>query len=754
MKKRVFTGRIERSIKETEFKFNEKTVGPENPPNVLYIVLDDMGFAALGCYGSTIHTPNIDRLAKEGLRYNNFHTTAICSATRCSLLTGANHHAAGIATIAEYETGCENGAGHMHESYATLAEILKEYDYSTFAVGKWHLTCNNSSAGPYNQWPIARGFDRYYGILSGEDDQYHPQLLVRDNSYVDPPNSCRERYHLSEDLTDNAIAYIYEQKNNYPDKPFFLYLAYGATHTPHHAPQEFIDKYKGKFDEGWDVLREKWFHNQKSMGVIPEKAELTERAPFVNAWADIDDDHKRLYVRYMEAYAGMLEHTDAQIGRIIDYLESIAQLDNTIIVFLSDNGASSEGGVDGRLNAMSGEDLLTVTDDFEFGLSHIDEIGGEYAFNHYPSGWANLCNTPFQWYKSWSYEGGIKDPLIIRYPKEITTQGEVRSQYHHVSDITPTVLDIIGIEKPEYIKGVPQKPFHGISMKYTFQDASAKDRRHVQYYEMVGNRGIYKDGWKAVVNHAFHDSFDDDVWELYHVEKDYSEKYNVAEKYPEKVKELSDAFLVEAGRYNVFPMFNTSAYGRPISLADAYGFGGVNLPERRFEYKNLFLPLRVKIKANLEFGHFYVEAKINRKKRDEGVIFASGSRFGGFTFYIKDNKLKYVYNSNRKKYFIAESEENVPDGESMIRFEYTYHENKTADVSLSINGKVVGNVQITKFYFLKGFVTTIRFNDDSEISPEYEVPFEFTGDIEHLVVHSYGSAQHKKEILERAARVE
>jgi arylsulfatase len=362
---RKFTGRVGRTIMDTEFDFEEYSNCPEGAPNIVYILLDDMGFAALHCYGSNIETPNIDRLAREGLRYNNFHTTAVCSATRCSLLTGANHHAAGIASLVDWKNGTANGIGHINPEYGTIAEILKEYDYSTFASGKWHLTDQYSEAGPYDTWPLGKGFDKYYGFLTPATDQYHPPL-VQDNTFVPQPKSAGDGYHVSEDITDKAIKYVYTQKNAYPDKPFFLYLAYGATHAPHHAPKEYIDRYKGKFDKGWDAIREEWFANQKELGVIPEDAELTERAPYVDAWEDLTDDQKAVFARQMEAYAGFLTHTDDQIGRLIDYLESIDQLDNTVVVFLSDKGASSEGGKEGRFSTYKGGEITSLTGEAEF----------------------------------------------------------------------------------------------------------------------------------------------------------------------------------------------------------------------------------------------------------------------------------------------------------------------------------------------------------------------------------------------------
>lgn len=769
MSERRFVGRVGRTVAETDYKYEKIEKHPKDSPNVVYIVLDDLGFAGLGCYGSNIHTPNIDKLAAEGLRYNNFHTTAICSATRASLLTGANHHTVGVSAVVEMTTGCSNGTGRIDDSYATLAEILHEYDYSTFAAGKWHLSFHKTPSGPYNDWPLGKGFERFYGFLQGETDQFNP-ILVRDNSFVTQPKKAKEGYHISEDITDNAIDFIYTQKNAYPDKPFFLYLAYGAMHTPHHAPKEYIDRYKGKFDEGWDVIREQWFQNQKKLGIIPEDAELTERAPYIDAWDSLSEKQKKVYARYMESFAGFLEHTDEQIGRVIDYLESIGQLENTVIVLISDNGASSEGGKFGQFNANGEVDIVGMRDGKEaidFAYDNLDKIGSEYAFNHYPTGWANALNTPFQWYKCWAHEGGVKDPLIISYPKMIADKGGIRPQYHHVSDITPTILDLIGIEKPESIKGVTQKPFTGISMKYTFASADEKDRRLVQYYEMNGNRGIYKDGWKAVVNHTFSGGFEKDKWELYHTAEDYSEKFDVAEKYPEKLRELEEEFFVQAGMYNVFPM----AEGTIARVEEADGFhNNGEISENEVVFRNMFKPFQFggntfepygensSNRVNMDSADHYVSVDIKRSSNDEGVILSSGDRFGGFTFYIKDNRLKYVYNANSIEYFTAESEEELPDGELNVRFDFKMLESESAEVTLSVNGKKVGGTKITRLYFMKGFSTAIRANFYTAVSPEYEVPFEFTGDIVKLTIHSYPSmtpfATRRKQSMKKAMHQE
>lgn len=751
MNERKFIGRVGRTVAETDYKYETIEKHPKDAPNVVYIVLDDLGFAGLGCYGSNISTPNIDKLAAEGLRYNNFHTTAICSATRASLLTGANHHAVGVGCVVDMRTECTNGQGHISSSYGTLAEMLHEYGYANFAAGKWHLSSVQNPAGPYDNWPLGRGFDRYYGFLAGAIDQFNP-TLVRDNSLVSQPKSAKDGYHISEDITDNAIDYIYTQKNAYPDQPFFLYLAYGAMHEPHHAPKEYIDKYKGKFDEGWDKIREQWFENQKRMGLIPEEAELTERAPYVDAWEDLDEDHKKVYARYMEVFAGFLEHTDAQIGRVIDYLESINQLDNTIIVLMSDNGASAEGGKEGRFNSNSGMDLTTVEDEVEYAIKHLDEMGTEYSYQHYPTGWANALNTPFQWYKSFAHEGGVKDPLIIRYPKLIKDGGAVRNQYHHVSDITPTILDIIGVEKPKSIKGVAQKPFTGISLKYTLENPEEKSRKHVQYYEMVSNLGLYKDGWKAVVNHTFNDSYEEDEWELYHVEKDYSEKYNVADKYPEKLKELREEFYLEAGRNNVFPILSGGYLATRDKLLDMLSYK--KIPEGNVSFKNIFKPIFLTEEQSRYWGNnnHDVTAQLVAEGK-EGVIASHGGRFGGQTFYIKDNRLKYAYKTNRDDLYSVESEHELPAGEITVKYSFRVNDGK-AQVKIFVNNQEEGAVTIENPYFLPCGESVIGANLYTEVANDYEVPFAFTGVIQSFNIHSYGTLLNLGEELAKSMHVE
>lgn len=731
-----FTGRIGRSKYDSVITFKLGESPSKGKPNVIYILLDDTGFAQLGCYGSTINTPNMDRLAREGLRYNNFHTTAVCSATRASLLTGANHHSVGVNTTTEGRTGLNNALGGINPSYATIAEILKEYDYRTFCVGKWHLCGHDerTDSGPFNNWPLAKGFDNYYGFLAAHNDQWHP-TLTRDNTMVEQPKQPDEGYHASEDFTDNAIRYIYNHHFSYPEQPFFLYLAYGAMHTPHHAPREYIDKYKGKFDKGWDEIRKEWFENQKRLGVIPQDAELTDRNEYVEAWDSLTDNQKKAYARYMETFAGMLEHTDAQIGRLIDYLEQAGILDDTIIVLTSDNGASAEGGRDGHYNQSRSMDVTEEYPvDVELALKHYDTIGDEYSLPHYPTGWANAGNTPFQWYKTWVYEGGVKDPLIIRYPKQIKAQGEVRTQFNHVSDITPTILDMLGFEKPQVIKGVFQKPLEGVSFKAAFNDDTVDTGKYVQYFEMFGNRSIYKDGWKAVTNHEFVEDYSKDVWELYHVESDYSEKYNVADQYPDKLRELQDEWFIQASLYGVFPMEKHGFHAYKGQMADKYA--DIKIPALHKKYEHIIYPYTLPIDPGLSTRNNTVTINLNRTDNDiEGAIVSSGDRFGGTSIYILGNRLHYVYNLYGEQYYHAISDTELPLGLVELKVSFERVDKQKAKVTLYIDGRASGEVIIDDFnYMTMGFT---EFKADSITSvneADYRAPFEYPDEIASITL--------------------
>lgn len=718
-----------------------------NAPNIVYIVLDDIGFAQLGCYGSTIETPNIDRLAKNGLLYNNFHTTAICSATRASLLTGSNHHTVGIKTVVDSLTGdYPSQNGYLAPEYATTAEVLKEYGYTNFAVGKWHLAPlkEATDAGPFHNWPLGKGFDRFYGFLEGYTDQYRPDL-VKDNERIHPPYTPEEGYHLSEDLAEQAIKLVNRQHLVYPDQPFFLYFALGAGHAPHQAPKEYIDKYKGKFDEGWDVIREQWFENQKRLGIIPKNTVLNERNQYVPAWDTLSEDAKKVYARHMEVFAGFLDHADEQIGKVLDYLEEIGVLDDTVVVLLSDNGASAEGGKNGRINQEKSLSIEEDNNNVELTLPHLEELGSSsYTNPHYPVGWANAGNTPFQWYKSWVHSGGVKDPLIISYPNGIKARGEIREQYLHVTDIAPTILDILGVEKPSHIKGVPQRDYHGISFAYTFEDKKAENRKHTQYYEQTGNRGIWHDGWKAITNHIHTKDYINEKWELYHTDVDFSESKDLAEEYPEKLQELIALWYAEAGKYGVLPL----GAGPYLTVTQEESDQGASLGESAksfyfndvtFRYEGVLHPIDLVPETLFRKRNHKIKVNVNHKKDQEGVLLSAGNQFGGYVLYIKDNRLKYVYNYNREQEFVITSKEELPEGKLALRLNFVVNSKGTVDATIFVNGIEQGSVEITGFIAMMETHVFLKDGGNSAVTDDYTLPFEYpeTLDLVQLEAASY-----------------
>ena len=564
----AFSGVIGRTYDQSEPAWPEPLRAKEGAPNVLFFILDDTGFGQLGCYGSPINTPNLDALAANGLVYNNMHTTALCSPTRTCVLTGRNHHSNGMAGITEISTGFPGYNGNVPFENGFLSEILRHHGYNTYAAGKWHLTPAEqiSAAGPYDRWPLGRGFDRYYGFLGGDTHQYYPDLTY-DNHRVEPPKTPEEGYHLTEDLADRTISFIADSKQVAPNKPFFFYFATGAMHAPHHVPKEWADRYAGKFDDGWEAYREKTFARQKELGIVPQDAELSRHDPDVPRWDERSAEEKKLYARMMEVYAGFLEHTDHQFGRILDFLREMGELDNTLIMVISDNGASAEGGPEGSVN----ENLFFnfVPESLEENLAAIDELGGPKHFNHYPWGWTWAGNTPFRRWKRETYRGGISDPFIVHWPSGIKAKGEVRTQYAHATDMVPTVLDALGLDPPTAIKGITQSSIEGVSLAHTFDDANAPTKHGTQYFEMLGHRSIYRDGWRAVCpwpGTSFVESgktfgtpipaealteLDANDWELYHVAEDFAENHNVAADNRPRLIEMIAQWYVEAGKYNV-----------------------------------------------------------------------------------------------------------------------------------------------------------------------------------------------------------
>ena len=639
-----FEGRIGRTLAESEGWWPPLPTGPSGAPNVVIVLLDDVGYAQFGAYGSDIATPTFDRLASHGLRYANFHTTALCSPTRACLLTGRNHHSNGMARVVELASGFPGYNATIPKENGFLSEILRTHGYATFAVGKWHLTpATQMSAGsPRDKWPLGRGFDRYYGFMGGETDQFHPEL-VNDNHPIESPGTPEAGYHLTEDLADHAIRYLADLRGASPTTPFFLWFAPGACHAPHQAPAEYIERYRGHFDQGWDCWREEVFARQLASGLLPDGTKLSERPSWVAPWDTLSHDEQRLAARLMEVYAGFLTHTDAQVARVIDFIEQVNETDNTIVMIMSDNGASAEGGAKGSFNEQYFFNF--IPESLEENLQRIDDLGTPRANNHYPWGWAWAGNTPLKRFKRDTHEGGVADPLIFCWPARIGTEGGTRHQYVHAIDVMPTLLELVGIDPPDSIAGVEQSPIEGVSFAATLDDAFTPGKHVTQYYEMLGSRALYHDGWKAVVFHTpplmAYDgsdttrSFEDDVWELYHVAEDFSEVHDLAAKHPAKLEELKILWWQQAERFQVLPLNNQPGqFGDPRYIRDRYDFYGQ------------VGPLAEALAPNLKNCSFVISAELAPApgRTMAGVIAAHGSHAGGYAMFLEDGRLHFTYN--------------------------------------------------------------------------------------------------------------
>jgi Arylsulfatase A and related enzymes len=680
-----FKGTINVDIRDSEPDWVpfEPPKAPDGAPNVIYIVLDDVGFSAMGCYGGPIETPNIDRIVADGVRYTQFHTTALCSPTRSCLLTGRNHTRNSMACITEAAIGFPNASGTIPPENGMLSEILGELGWNTYMVGKWHLcpTDEMNLASTRRNWPSGRGFERWYGFLGAETNQWYPDL-VYDNHPVDQPKSPEEGYHLTEDITDKALEFIKDAKAIAPDKPFFLYYAPGASHAPHHVSKEWADKYKGKFDMGYEVMREQTLARQKEMGIVPADTELPpinpigtpdsrvgpDAKPFppldtTRPWDSLSDDEKHLFARMAEVYAGFLSHADHQIGRLLDYLESSGQRENTLVIVVSDNGASGEGGPNGSVN----ESLFMngIPDDINRNLAMLDELGGTKTYNHYPNGWAMAFNTPFKMWKRYEFNGGTADPCIISWPKNKDAAGQLRDQYHHAIDIVPTILDLLGVEAPATIKGHVQSSFDGVSMRYSFDDASAVSPRKTQFYSMLGSRGIWHEGWKAVTTHptiSGWSNFNDDEWELYHTDVDRSELHDLSKENLGKLRELQSLWFAEAGANEAFPLDDRS--GLEILLTPRPQLAS---PRDRYIYFPDVADVPESQAVNVRNRSFTIGALVTIPAPGaEGVLFAHGARFGGHALYVKDNRLHYVNNFVGMMEQKIDATEDLPIGENLI----------------------------------------------------------------------------------------
>ncbi|HQR03145.1 MAG: arylsulfatase [Proteobacteria bacterium] len=672
---------------------------PAGAPNVVVVMLDDVGFGAAGTFGGPVPTPTLDALAHSGLRYNTFHTTGICTPTRASLLTGRNSHAVGVGNVMNTPAPYPGRNGFLLPSAATVAEVLRQNGYATALFGKWHLTpaSEETPKGPFDRWPTRQGFERFYGFLDGESHQYEP-VLIDGTTPVTRPD--RPNYHLTEDLVDHTIAWMHQSKDLAPEKPFFVYLATGATHAPLHVPKEWIDRFHGQFDQGWDKEREETLARQKKLGVIPADTALTPRPAQLPAWSSLSPDRRRVASRLMETYAGFLAHTDAQIGRLVETLRDMHQLDNTMFIYIvGDNGASAEGGLFGTLNVMG--NLQGVSESVEQDLARIDDIGSTRTYPHYPAGWAWAMDAPFQWTKQVaSHLGGIRNPMVISWPDRIKDQGGLRSQFSHISDIMPTILEAAHIEAPAIVNGVAQQPIDGASLIYSFDDAKAPTHHPTQYFEVYGNRSIYHDGWMASAFHgrppwallgAKRRSFDEDNWELYNLDRDFSQAHDLAKSDPAKLRAMKDMFWAEAARNKVLPLLSESI----TDSGDTYG------KRTHFTFHEGFQGVMENAMPRLAGRSYRISADvIMPASGGEGVIAAVGGDSGGWTLYVDhDGVPNYFYNLFGVEHLALKGNAPLPAGPVKVGFDFAYDGGgfgKGAKVTLMVGGKAVASGRLAR----------------------------------------------------------
>lgn len=723
---------------------------PKGAPNVLVILIDDAGFGSSSAFGGPCQTPAAEKLAAGGLKFNRFHTTALCSPTRQALLTGRNHHSAGMGGITEIATGAPGYCSVLPNTMSPLAKTLKLNGYNTAQFGKCHEVpvWQTSPVGPFDAWPTGGGgFEYFYGFIGGEANQWYP-TLYEGTTPVEAEKTPEEGYHLVEDMTNKAMNWISQQKALAPDKPFFIYFAPGATHAPHHVPKAWADKYKGKFDKGWDALREETLARQKKLGVVPQDCQLTATNKEIPAWKDMPEAFKPFLRREAEVYAGFMEYTDHQVGRMIEGLKKLNIFEDTLIYYIiGDNGASAEGGINGCFNEMSYFNGLQGFETPEYLSERIDKLGGPESYNHYAVGWAHAMNTPYQWTKQVaSHFGGTRNATIVSWPKGIKAKGEIRSQFSHVIDVAPTILEAAGIPEPVSVDGLQQDPIEGTSMLYAFNDATASGQHETQYFEMFGNRGIYHKGWTAVTKHrtpwaaltAKVPAFDDDVWELYDTTTDWSQSQDLSKVNPQKLHELQRLWLIEACRYKVLPLddrmmekFNPDTAGRPILIKgnNQMLFGGMGRLS-----ENCVLNIKNK-------SHSITAEIVVPEKGAEGVIISQGANIGGWSLYAKDGKLRYCYNWGGLKHFIVGSEQAIPAGQHQVRMEFAYAGGglgKGGKSTLFIDGKQAGEGEIG------GTLATVFSADDgldvgedsgAPVSPEYKPgDNRFNGEIKGILL--------------------
>ncbi len=738
MSGQTFGGRIGRTIKDSQPWWPQPAKAPDGAPNILIVLFDDVGFSDFGCYGSAIRTPTIDRLAAEGLRYTGFHTTAMCSTTRAALLTGRNHHAVGVGCLANFDSGYPGYRGKIAREAGTLAEMLRPHGYRNYMIGKWHVTplTESGPTGPFDGWPLARGFDRFYGFLDAETDQYAPEL-VQDNTHIAPPGAFESGYHLTADLVDQAIRYIADHTADRPGQPWLTWVALGACHAPHQAPADLIRAYDSEFAHGWDEERERRLARQKKLGVVPDDTRMPGRNDFVRAWADHSDDERRVFTRLQAAYAAMLDHADQHLARLVAFLERANLRENTIVIVMSDNGASQEGGPLGMFNAMGPYNFRFETMDEKLRL--IESIGGPKSHTNFPLGWAMAANTPLRRYKQNTHGGGIRDPLVISWPKGIGARGETRKQFAHASDLAPTLMDIVGVAAPSEIAGVKQMPFTGVSFRQSLNDAAALQRARPQYFEMFGHRGVWRDGWKAVAYHPPTTPFDNDKWELFHLDRDFSETNDLAAEKPELLKEMIDLWWAEAEANQVLP------------LDDRFG-------PRFAENAARYHGARTKFALHAGMGHVPTDVAPDVRSRSytieadahvpvggaEGVLIAHGDATSGYSLYMRDGKLVHDLNIGGT-HTVVTSDRPVPPGDRKLGVRVRRVTRiqppqfgigqGVSRYTLLIDGEEAGSVETPL-----GFVTLISWSgldigfDRSSPVGDYAAPFCFTGELRKVTV--------------------
>jgi arylsulfatase A-like enzyme len=767
------TGLITYDAKDPETKYPPITplLPPKGAPNVLIVLIDDAGFGSASAFGGPCNTPNAERLAAGGLKYNRFHTTALCSPTRQALLTGRNHHSVGMGGITEIATGSPGYSSILPNTCAPLARTLKLNGYATAQFGKCHEVpvWETSPAGPFDAWPTGGGgFEYFYGFIGGEAHQWYPSLY-EGTTPVEVKKTPEEGYHLMEDMTDKAINWIGQQKALIPDKPFFVYFAPGATHAPHHVPKEWADKYKGKFDQGWDKLREEIFARQKKLGVIPQDSQLTPRHKEIPSWDEMPAALKPVLTRQMEVYAGFLEYADHHVGRLLDSLKRLNLLDDTVVYYIiGDNGASAEGTLHGTYNEMINFNGASALETPEFLMARLDKLGGPESYNHYAVGWAHAMNTPYQWTKQVaSHWGGTRNGTIMHWPNGIKGKGEIRSQFHHVIDVAPTILELAGLPQPLAVNGVQQRPIEGVSMAYTLNDAKAAEQHETQYFEMFGNRGIYHKGWTAVTRHKTPwlligekvPAFDDDVWELYDTNKDWTQANNLAQKMPDKLHDLQRLWLMEAIRYNVLPLdddlgrrMNPDTAGRPVLIKGKSQvlFGSMG----RLSESSV---VSVKNKSHSVTAEIVVP-----NGGAEGVIIAQGGNIGGWALYAKGGKLKYCYNLLGVQQFYAESTSALTPGDHQVRMEFAYDGGglgKGGTASLYVDGKKVGEGKVAAtaaMIFSADDGCDVGVDTGSPVSPDYgSRGNEFSGRVKGVLLSIADDANNHDHLVspEEAVRV-